>query len=165
MKRFLSFTFSLSLIVFAGVGMLRAEENGIIDLRMIAEVEMKVINDDGELEVKRVPAEKVIPGDVVIYTIYYSNKGTKPAEEVVIINPIPEHMIYKINSAHGKGTVITYSVDNGRTYAIPKGLKVSDDMGRNHPVKALDYTHIRWAMAEPLEAGASGSLGFHAKLE
>ena len=164
MKRFLSFTFSLTLVLFAGVGMLRAEEKGIIDLRMVAEVEVKVINEDGEMEVKRVPAEKVIPGDVIMYTIYYSNKGTKPAEEVVIINPIPEHMIYKINSAHGKGTVITYSVDDGKTYTIPEDLKVSDDMGRNRPAKVSDFTHIRWAIAEPLEAGTSGLVGFLAIL-
>jgi len=165
MKRFILITFSLILLVSSGVGTVKAQDKGIIDLRMVAEVEVKVINEDGEPEVKRVPAEKVIPGDVVIYTIYYSNTGVKQAEEVVIINPIPEHMIYTVNSAHGKGTIITYSVDNGKTYANHEELKILDDTGLNHPAKASDYTHIRWAIAEPLEAGASGFVGFKAKLE
>ena len=165
MKQFSFTILILAFLMLGAANALLAQDKGIIDLRMVAEVEVKVTNDNGEIEIQRTPAARVIPGDEVIYTIYYSNTGSKSAEEVVIVNPIPEHMIYSANSAFGNSTIVMYSVDNGKTFAAAKELMVVDKTGKKRPARESDYTHIRWAMAEPLEAGANGSVGFKAQLE
>ncbi len=66
--------------------------DGKVSLRMEAMEEVEVINQDGEKEIQYIAPESVVPGDVVLYTIHYSNQSEKPAESVVITNPIPEHM-------------------------------------------------------------------------
>ena len=59
------------------------------------------------------PAEKIVPGDEVIYTVSATNICDEPADNVVIDNPVPEHMDYLANSAIGPGTEVTFSIDSG----------------------------------------------------
>jgi uncharacterized repeat protein (TIGR01451 family) len=157
----LSFVFFVSM----GTGPVHAQAKGGVELRMVAEQEIEVVNDDGEKEVKRIEAAKVVPGDVVIYTIHYMNRGEEAADSVVITNPIPEHMIYKNGSASGEGTTITFSVDEGKTYDSPENLKVVAAEGKERPAQASDYTHVRWTFKESLLPEATGYVAFRAILQ
>jgi uncharacterized repeat protein (TIGR01451 family) len=138
---------------------------GSIQLRSVAQVEKKVMNAEGKIEVKRVPAAKVVPGTEVIFSQHYENIGDNTAENALITNPIPGHMVYKAGSASGSGTHITFSVDNGKSYNIPAKLFVFDASGRKYPAGPKDYTHIRWAFENPLPSGAKGTVSFRAILE
>ena len=142
-----------------------AQSKGHIKLKSVAEVEKTVFNAEGAKEIKRVPAAKVIPGTEVIFSQHYENVSSETAENAVITNPIPEHMIYKAGSAAGSGTRITFSVDNGKSYNIPAKLFVFDAAGRKYPARPQDYTHIRWTFETPLPAGARGVVSFRAILE
>ena len=63
-------------------------------------------------KVKRLaPAGKVVPGNEVVWTITAVNVCKTPTDNVVIANPVPEHMTYVANSAMGTGTDIAYSLD------------------------------------------------------
>ncbi len=165
MKRSMRVALSLLILTCAGTATVWAQDKGGIELKAVAEQEVEVINESGEKEVKRVPAAKVVPGDEVIYTIYYTNVGQDLAEKVVITNPVPEHMRYAGGSALGEGAVITFSVDDGKTYDVPKNLKVLDADGKERPAKASEYTHVRWTLQKLLSPGAKGHVGFRAKLE
>jgi uncharacterized repeat protein (TIGR01451 family) len=134
-------------------------------LKAVAEMEVEVINDDGQKEVKRVPAAKVVPGDVVIYTIYYTNNGAEAAENFVITNPVPEHMVYLASSAEGDNSEITFSVDGGNSYDVPGNLNIADPEGKPKAAKVSDYTHIRWAMIKPVAPEKTGHVNFKAQLE
>jgi len=136
-----------------------------IQLKATAEVEAKTRDAEGRPAVVRVPAEKVIPGTQVIYTIQYSNTGDQPAENVSITNPIPENMRYVPRSAFGPDTAITFSIDNGKTFDRPEKLKIVDQEGRSHPAEPGDYTHIRWIIGHPIAPQATGKVGFRAALE
>jgi uncharacterized repeat protein (TIGR01451 family) len=138
---------------------------GHIALTSVAEVEQQIFNEEGKKEVKRVPASKVVPGSEVIFTSNYENISQEAAEKAVITNPIPEHMVYVKNSAQGRGAVITFSVDNGKSYNIPAKLFVFDAAGRKYPAQPKDYTHIQWTFQDPLAPGAKGSVSFRAILE
>src|SRR5512135_2756838 len=116
-------------LALAGIASAQDAEKGKVELKMAAEKEVAVTGADGSKTMERVPAEKVIPGDLVIYTITYTNKGDKPAENLVVKNPIPEHMKYVDGSAAGENSVITYSVDKGKTYDVPEKLTVKDAKG------------------------------------
>jgi len=141
-------------------------EPGSIELRSQAEVEVEVTNDKGEKEIKRVGAEeaKVYPGDEVIFTTHYRNIGKKPADNVVITNPVPKHMTYVGESAEGKGTRIIFSIDGGKKYDIPSNLKVKTLDGKERVAAPAEYTHMRWIFNQDLKKGEAGSVSFRAKL-
>lgn len=62
---------------------------GNIELTTVAEKEVQVLNAQGQRERKMVPVEKVLAGEEVIYTIYFTNVSDAPAENVVIVDPVP----------------------------------------------------------------------------
>jgi uncharacterized repeat protein (TIGR01451 family) len=138
---------------------------GHIELQSVAEVEREVMNEEGKIEIKRLPAGKVVPGTEVIFSQRYQNISKETAENAVITNPMPEHMVYAQGSADGSGTRITFSVDNGKSYNIPAKLFVYDAAGRKYPARPKDYTHIRWTFENPLPSGARGAVSFRAILE
>lgn len=140
---------------------------GKVRVTSLAEVEVEVVNDKGEKEIKRVRAAdaEVMPGDIVIFTNTFINDEKKAAEEVVLTNPIPEHMIYVDFSAEGKGSKIEFSVDGGKRYAASADLKVKDENGKLRRAKGSDYTHIRWTIEKPVTPGSRGIVGFRAKLK
>jgi uncharacterized repeat protein (TIGR01451 family) len=138
-----------------------------VELSSRAEVEVSQKNDKGETVLQRVAADKanVAPGDTVIFTIAYSNKGERPAENIVINNPIPEHMTYTDSSAEGTGTRIEYSVDNGKSYGQLATLLIKTAAGKEKPATAADITAVRWTLEKPLAAGAGGSVSYRAKVK
>jgi len=162
-KRILAVLSMLMLLSFQA----KAADKGSVELKSVSEVDVTVTNDKGEKEVKRVEAAKanVTPGDTVIFTNYYVNKGDKSASDVVITNPVPEHMIYLDGSAEGKGTRIEFSIDKGKSFVPAGKLTVRNKEGREKPASAADYTHIRWTVEKPIEKGGKGSVSFKAKVE
>jgi uncharacterized repeat protein (TIGR01451 family) len=142
-------------------------QQGSIQLKSVAEVEVTETNAKGVNVVKRVDAAKgkVVPGDVVIFTTMYTNIGKQPADKVMVTNPVPEHMNYLDKSAEGKGTKIDFSVDKAKTYGTPDKLMVTDAQGKTRKAGPADYTTIRWIVVKPVPPGGTGSVSFRAKLQ
>ncbi len=122
-----------------------------IQVRTIAEVETKVVQDGREI-VRLSPANRVVPGDYVIYTIEIRNTAATDAVAPTVTRPIPQHVAYVADSATGPGADITYSID-GRTFDRPDGL---------YPATAADYTHIRWQFKRTLKAKSVAFARFRA---
>jgi len=141
------------------------QEAGHIELKCLAESEFEVVNEMGEKEIQRVKAAKVVPGDEVIYTIYYTVIGKDPVNDIVISNPIPEHMVYKEGSAFGDSAEIRFSFDEGKTFDYPENLKVKDAEGNENLAVAAEYTHIQWMLKHVFEPGQAGQVCFRARLE
>ena len=144
-----------------------AQQGGGVELISRAEVEVIQKNETGESVKKRVEASKanVVPGDTVIYTVAYSNNGNQPATNVIINNPVPEHMLYLDNSAEGAGTRIDFSTDKGKSYGPLAALKVTNKAGRERPARAEDITNLRWTIEKPLAPGGKGTVSYRAKLK
>jgi uncharacterized repeat protein (TIGR01451 family) len=138
---------------------------GMIELTAVAEIEQEFVNDQGEKEVRRVEANKVVPGDEVIYTIYYANVGAEPADDVIITNPIPEHMLFRGFMGDGTTVITTLSIDGGERYDQPDNLIVVNNDGQKRPAEPSDFTHVRWTLQEPLPPGAKGYVSFRAQLQ
>lgn len=145
----------------------QAAEQGGIELKSTAEVDITVTNDQGVQAVVRVPAAEanVVPGDTVIFTTHYENQGTQAATAVVINNPLPEHMLYLDDSAAGDGTRIEFSIDHGKTFAPPEQLKIKTAQGYERLATAADYTHIRWTILGELGPGAKGLVSYKARVK
>ena len=151
-----------ALVLLTGSAISQGES--AIDVTTVAEIEVASLNDDGEKETERVPAATVVPGDVVIFTIMYTSVSDKPADNVVITNAIPDQMTYWEKSAVGVGTVITFSVDGGRTYGTPSELMIPDADGTPARARAEDYTHVRWILNSSLAPKEGGVVEYRARL-
>ena len=133
---------------------------GDIVVQTIAETEKEVVGTAGRKEKKREPVTLAIPGSTVIYTTRFTNKGAKPAGNIVIDNPIPNDTTFVAGSAFGANAVVTYSVDGGKKYDVPSKLRVRTPDGKTRAAKPDDYTHIRWTYKGELAAGKSSDVGF-----
>jgi uncharacterized repeat protein (TIGR01451 family) len=146
-------------------GIAAAAKQGLIELKTIAETELVVRRADGTQETKRIQAERVVPGDEVIYTIRYQNVGKEPADAVAITNPMPEHMEFRrVLDAAPKLAELTFSIDGGATFDVPAKLVVATDKGPR-PAQPEEYTHVRWTLREPVPPGGSGQVSFRARLQ
>jgi uncharacterized repeat protein (TIGR01451 family) len=109
-----------------------------------------------------VPADRVVPGDEVFYTLEIRNTGSRRLPPPTVDFAIPEHMRYIANSAVGAGAEVSYSVDGGHTFDRPENLIVAA-VGRDpHLATAADYTHIRWRLKHALQAKALALARFRA---
>jgi uncharacterized repeat protein (TIGR01451 family) len=140
-----------------------AQEEGHLNVTTVVQKEEVSVNAAGERESRLVPAETVIPGERVVYTITFRNIGDEPADNVVITNPIDQSLTYVEGSAFGPGTAIEFSVDGGNTFGRTDELTVVEE-GVERPAEPGDYTHVRWVMQNDLAAGAQGMARFTAVL-
>jgi uncharacterized repeat protein (TIGR01451 family) len=101
-----------------------------------------------------VPADRVVPGDEVFYTLEIRNRGSRPLPAPTVDFAIPEHMRYVANSAVGAGADVSYSVDGGHTFERPENLP--------RLATAADYTHIRWRLKHALKPKAMALARFRA---
>lgn len=101
----------------------------------------------------------VAPGDVLRYTIRGENKGADPAKNLAVTQPIPEQMVYRLDTATSKDQAeITYSIDEGKTFVAKPQIEVAQEDGTKvkRPAPAEAYTHIRWKFPTVTpEAGAT----------
>lgn len=166
-RKFLIFIFLLT-GCFLLTGIVQAQpENTKLTLKTTAEKEVHV-KKDGKIEIKRMPLEKANPGDIVFYTITYTNAGKGPVVDAVIIDPVPAGVSYIENTAEGKDAEITYSIDNGVSWHKPpmttRFKKPDGSMGTKN-VTADQYKHIKWALKKPVPAGQSGQVSFKVKVK
>ncbi len=131
-----------------------------VSLQSKVETERMVKQADGKMLATRVPVKSAVPGEEVIFTNTFSNTGKKPAEKLVLTNPVATDL--RLKKAWGDNAAITYSVDGGKQFDAPEALKVKGTDGQMRAAKAEDYTHVRWVMQESLAAGASTAVGFNA---
>ena len=125
---------------------------------------VETVDESGETVTTLVPAEKIAPGDTVVYSLEYDNAAAEPAENVKLTMPVPSEVSYLENSATYDGVAVAYSADGGDSFSSRGDLTVSVD-GEPREALSSDITHIRWVFEEPIAAGASGEVSFRAVLE
>lgn len=137
-----------------------SEPANTIVVKNVGETEVIVTSPEGTTQTNRVPVDKAAPGAVVIYTTTFRNQGVKSASDIAITNPVPVHTAYVPGSAFGDNTVITYSIDGGKTFAAPEKLAVKTPDGGQRPALPTEYTHVHWVYKGALAPERTGSVGF-----
>jgi len=151
----------LAMAMIAGLATGQAT-SGNLEVKTIAEVETHVVLQ-GRQVVRLVPADRVVPGDEVIYTVEIRNAGKAAVRSPTVSNPIPTHMRYVADSATGPGVEVRYSVDGGHEFDFPENLKVIDADGRNMRLaRADEYTDIRWIFKHALKSKSVAFAHFRA---
>jgi len=113
-------------------------------------------------EAKLQAAERVVPGDVLIYTVEVRNVGQYAVESAVVVQPVPNHMMYLAGSAVGPGVDVDFSVDGGRSFDKPENLKSLSAAAR---ATAAEYTHIRWRLRNRLKPDSIAYVRFRAQVK
>lgn len=131
----------------------------------VVEKEIVVINDDGSEVTRRAPADTVVPGERIVYTLNYLNDKSEAANDLVLTMPVPGEVKFMEGSADNTASVVTYSADGGQSFAPRQALTVQTDEGQWVPAGAEDVTHVRWLVAGPLNAGETGQLVFKGVLK
>lgn len=159
LKQRLNLLFSFAFLAFSPA-LLAAPEVG---LTVVAEKEIQVTDENGQLTTRRVAVSEATPGDTLFYTLTYSNTGDEAATSVKLDNPIPDGTAYVAGTAWGDGADILFSIDNGQTFKKPAQLtyQVGGGVQAAEPEK---YTTIRWLITE-IPAGSSGKAGFTARVK
>ncbi|MHB8173607.1 MAG: hypothetical protein ACYDFU_04000 [Nitrospirota bacterium] len=143
--------------VFAASAMAQAPK---LTLKMKAEKEVKVLKN-GKETVELKPAKTTNMGDVLLYTITYTNIGDSEAANAVISDPIPENAVYLGGSARGAGAVVAFSIDKGKTFhKTPKQVVA----GVEKAASPEAYTNIRWTIRK-IAPKESGSVSFKARVK
>ena len=110
------------------------------------------------------PATEVEPGQQVRYSLAYSNEGPDPADSVSLVMPIPPEVTYLEASVAGAPGTVTFSADNGQTFAIRNALMIGE-AEKNRVANASEITHIKWVFDTPIAPAASGAISYMAVLE
>jgi uncharacterized repeat protein (TIGR01451 family) len=135
-----------------------------ISVRAIAEVEVRTTEQGREIT-KLAPADRLVSGDAVMYTLEVRNTAATAARAPTVTYPVPQHLSYLPESAVGPGTDISFSVDGGRSFDVPDNLKVKDTDGQLRPAGAPDYTHIRWQLKNALKGNSVAFVRFRARVK
>ncbi len=154
--------FQRTLLAAFALGVLHtaAFAENCIELTTVAEIEQEYVDAQGRKATRLAPIGKALPGDEIIWTITAKNVCDQPVDDVVIANPVPEHMTYVASSAMGVGTAITYSLDS-RTFKTADALTVSD-AGVTRAAKPEEYRAIRWTYTASFAPGATGFVRYRA---
>jgi uncharacterized repeat protein (TIGR01451 family) len=157
---------ALAALVLAATSAVAADgaRKGCIELKTVAETEVEALDAQGQRTTRLVPAGKVVPGTEVVWTVTASNVCDKPADKVLIENPIPAQMSYVPDSAVGAGADILFSLD-GRQFADAAALRVSEADGSQRAARSGDYTHIRWSLRNPIGPGQVAVARYRAALK
>lgn len=131
----------------------------------IVEKEVVIQNQDGSTQTQRLPAESVIPGERIVYTLRYLNDGAEPATDLVMTMPVPKEVTFIDGSAERAGAKTVYSVDGGETFAPRESLQVRGFDGATRPAKAEDITHVKWTVTGPVQSAEAGELVFKGVLK
>lgn len=89
----------------------------------------------------------VNPGDILRYTVSSANPGETAAQDLTITQPIPEQMVYELDTATSQNQAeVVYSTDNGETFVAEPTITITTEDGATieQPAPAETYTHIRW---------------------
>jgi uncharacterized repeat protein (TIGR01451 family) len=157
-------TRGLLIAVAVIIGRSGAAASDPINIKAIAEVEQPS-QSHGRASSKLIPADRVVSGDVVFYTLEVRNTAPISVPRPLVTYPVPEHMTYLSDSAVGPGTEVTYSVNAGRSFDAPENLRVQEPGGQLRAAAAADYTHIRWKLKNALKANSVAFVRFRARVK
>ena len=109
MSNMYSSSFHASLRLFAATLVIGAAHgqavSGSIAVKAIAEVELHTVRDGREMS-KLVPADRLVSGDWVIYTLEVRNTASGTVHAPTVTYPVPEHVSYVAESAVGPATEV-----------------------------------------------------------
>jgi len=156
---------------FPQIGQIVAQANQpSLKLNLTAAKKSIVVTNGEQQEVKWEDlgdSAVVNPGDVLRYTISSENPGTSVANDLTITQPIPEKMVYELDTAKSQNQAeVVFSIDNGETFVAEPTITIETEDGEEieKPAPAETYTHVRWQFGS-LEPTADIAATYEVKVQ
>ncbi|HJR71181.1 MAG TPA: hypothetical protein VKA43_14155 [Gammaproteobacteria bacterium] len=118
--------------------------------------------DDGDAALDTGAAAVASHADELVLSVEFTNTSEQVVDAVRITSPVPAGVRYVADSASGPGSEALFSVDEGRTFGRPDELTIVGADGVARAADAAEYTHVRFVLDAPLDAGALGIARFRA---
>lgn len=134
--------------------------------QVVLNLDANVTRNNETLSLKDI--ESVKPDEVLHWTITSENKGEGDAKNYKTVGNIPTGTEYIKGTASADGsTVITYSIDGGKTYAKEPMIeeKQSDGSVKLVPAPVSQYTQIQYEWTSPLEAKGKLNASYDVKVK
>lgn len=109
----------------------------------------------------------VLPGDVLRYTLTFTNATSGPVKNVELRDPIPAGVHFVAGSAHASrpDARLEFSADGGKSWsAAPTESVVVDGKTVVRAVPADRYTHLRWTVAGAVAPSAVVTADFDTRV-
>lgn len=155
----------LSVLGLSALALVFAAQANALTAKQTVEKEVVTISADGTKLTTRMPAELVVPGETVVYTVNFVNDSEAPATDLVLAMPIPSDVRFLEGSADRDGAKVLYSADGGETYAVREAVEIPAVGGGTRTARSEDITHVQWTIAGPVPIGGSDSVAFKARLK
>jgi uncharacterized repeat protein (TIGR01451 family) len=113
------------------------------------------------------PRTETRPGDVIRYTLTFTNPGTQPLRDVAISDPIPARMRIVLGSTRSsRGDArLEFSIDSGKTWGEePTETVIANGRQVARPVSPGRYTNLRWVLTKPVAAKETVTAEFSARV-
>jgi uncharacterized repeat protein (TIGR01451 family) len=157
-NRILSIASAMALM--AGVAAPAFAQSGAPAAAVALKGDVKVVRqvtENGQTKETLEEPNQVLPGDKLVFTTRYTNRGAEPATDFVVTNPLPGPVkLAKVDS-------FEVSVDGGKTFGALAALKATAADGTSRAAELADVTHVRWRVAS-IAPGASGEVKYFAEV-
>ena len=160
---------ALALLVVGGAGAL-AQRNYMVKEAGQPEVKIALagaVERAGE-RVTLDKAGEVHPGEVLDWTLTSVNEGTGTAREFKATGQIPKGTLFVVGSTTADGSaVVTYSIDNGRTFSTQPTIEEKQADGTLKRVSApvSMYTQVRYEWSDALAVGGKLSAAYKVRVK
>ena len=118
-------------------------------------------------EERAADATALRPGDVIEYTLLFTNVTATDVADVVLKDPVPEGMVLIPGTAVAdrEDVAADYSIDGAETWSAEPTVVVQQG-GRSVRMSAPAerYTHVRWIIQGTVSPGAQVIARFHARV-
>lgn len=143
-----------------------ATTNNNVSIQSTAFVEQTTKDSTGKDVKTEALATNVVPGETVTFKNVISNKGATPAKDIVVTNPLPDHMTFvSAYSTDTNNTNITYSLD-GKEFGDLTKLSVKDKTtGNARSALPEEVKFVRWAVKTQLSGNSNLEVGYKATLQ
>ena len=112
--------------------------------------------------------ENVQPGEILEWQIVSSNDGTGAARDYKAVGRIPQGTAFVQGSAAAEaGSVVTYSIDGGKTFSSQPIVeeKQPDGTVKQVPAPASMYTEVRYEWSDALAAGGKITASYKVRVK
>ena len=113
------------------------------------------------------PRATVLPGDVLRYTLTFTNATSGAVKNVELRDPVPAGVHFVAGSAHASraDARLEFSADGGKSWsAAPTESVVVDGKTVERAVPADRYTHLRWVVAGAVVPAAVVTASFDTRV-
>jgi uncharacterized repeat protein (TIGR01451 family) len=157
------FVIAGSAVVFA-----RTDVRRIFVARPEVKILLNASVNRGQMDVPVEQAEAISSGEIVNWKILSENAGHGAARDYKTIGQIPKGTVFVAGSATSDAPArVTYSIDNGKTYAASPTVSEKQPDGTMKQVAApvSMYTQVRYEWTDPLASGGKLAASYQVRVK